>query len=429
MAVFVVGSVVVYSFFLPQTAPKQITLAVLPMTEEEMFTPNSVGFTAALRDSLALSRDVALIDNISTFSVAFDRERVNEISSILALTHFVDGKIGVNDSGQINLVDFRVVNVQHPNWKEVKSDRIDFSRLVDQSSPIQTGLLELTLEIRKALYDNSELRGESREFDDEEYAGWLESKGESIQAILKQGSLDEQLLSYEHLSRNLYQTTGIAGDIDRERWGIENEFMSGDSVLEYKEKMWNHVGEFPNSPAVDSLAQLFVDLGASQTAERLWIRQARINAQSPEVALKIANIRWQEGNLNGAEQAMRIASQRSEHSQYVRCYEDLLANQQERETDSALIQCSQSLLGMKLPSRTYRDLAFHTNQPSRTIDADSLIGNYIGARPKFTMTTDPDWVEIQADLVTKGYRSAAELNLALESPDDVDQLFAPRRPD
>ena len=433
MSVLVVGSVVVYSFFLPQTAPKQITLGVIPFTEAEEFTPTSVGFTAALRDSLALSRDIALVDNISTMTVAWDKERVNDLAGVLALTHFVDGNIQINSSSSLTTVEYRVVNVTHPNWQEVRRGKIEVDE--NEERPYQSARDQLTISIRESLYDNSEMRTESQVFAPDVYLSWLLGIGNSVlKTTANEVSYDEKITQYQLDIKDLYDETKVSPEMYRLFWEISDRFSEQGSIASFKQELWHQVGEYPNSPGLSQLAQLYMDLGATNTAEKLWLRAARIRSQSAEVAFRIADANWRQGQFDKAKLAIRIATQRSQSSSLVDCLQRQfsqvqLPNEEALVSDGEDATACTKLANSYLSDRTRRDVVFYVSEYASMPDSFSAVGNYIGAAPMFVADTDPKWLRWQEFLQQKGYRLTSELSLTLESSDDVDQLLAPRRPD
>lgn len=434
MAVLVVGSVVVYSFFLPQTAPKQITLAVVPFTESDEFTPLAVGFTAALRDSIAMSRDVAVVDNVSSMATAWNKDLVGELTGLLATTHLVDGSLTVGEDGQVTAVQYRVINVTHPNWKEVRNE--SYEVLQGATTPLQSARDHLTTRIRGSLYDNSHMRVESKQYSRDAFLTWLSVLGESLFRNSQSMSIDEQVYQHELEKRAQYDSTGLAGAMDRELFEILEDFESEQAVANLKHQLWLHLGKYPNSSSSDVLGQLFADFGNFEVAERLWLRLARIRAQSSEIAIRIADLRWRMGQTSESQQAMKIAQIRAQGSDYMRCYQGIFSNLEPVDsTQSGALgtsigeYCDFQLAELMIDPRSSRDLQMHLLGKINQTNSSSVLGSYIGLPPKFMPTQDPRWQILKANLLAEGYSEASAMEFTQNTTEDVEQLLAPQRPD
>ena len=433
MTTLVIGSVVIYSFYLPQTAPKQITLAVLPFTENEEFTPLSVGFSTVLRDSIALSRDVVVVDSVSTYAVMWDREKASEAANILAITHFVDGELH-RSGDELQRIDFRVINVSQPNWKEVHISHLALQN--EMSHPLQDARDELTRQVRTALYDNSFLRTESNSYEPLRYRAFCEELGDWFLEFKDDNRLSELHEQYRLKSRALYEKHAIASEPSQLVWDAIKKFQSDQNLPGYSETLWQVSGDFPNGPAVNALAYLAYDLGKFDLAEALWLRVARAQPQSSIAALNIANARKLLGDDEGVEQAIRIAKLRDDLG-LVGTYK--LDNDNPNELESSLTPDELRDLF------TFKPLAQHAQGGDLLIET-LIAQDALGAAsttidtarlwrepPMFIEKNDARWLHAK-EYLERFYPTAnvTDIDGVLSRADNelaIEQLFAPRRPD
>ena len=434
MTTLVIGSVLVYSFFLPQQAPKQITLAVLPFTENSQFTPRSIGFSMVLRDSIALSRDVAVIDSISTYAVMWNPEKASEMANILAITHFVDGELH-RSADTLSSVDFRVVNVSQPNWKEVHVSALENLSTLDL--PIQSARDDITQQVRTALYDNSFMRTESSNHSAETFGAFVLELGSWMLKYRDDESISELHERFRLKSHSLFTKIGIASDPSRFAWDSMAKFLSDHDLAAYADTLWHLAGEYPNGLAVDVLAQMAYDLGKFEVAEKLWLRVARVQPQSANVALNIANVRRVLGNQEGVDQALRIAMLRDELG-LVNAYE--ISELDSDDNDSSLSM------------NEWQDLFTLDEDGSAAVGGDMLMESLIRQDglethraatlqptrlwlkpPKFLANDDIRWRKAR-DYLKLNFDSAntvvpSGVLSQAQQASDVDQLMAPMRPD
>ena len=435
MASVVLGSVLIYSFFLPQTAPKQITLAVLPFPENGEFTPLSVGFTAALRDSIAMSRDVVVVDTVSTNSVMWNPDKSSGMSHILAITHFVDGELH-SDEGGLERANFRVVNVSHPNWKEVlKVDAVDF----EASATWQALRDSVTLQVRGALYDNSALRTDEFQYEPETYKEYLVSLGEWL-LLHKDSKLFSSLHeAYQAKNEDLFEATGIATQPSRELWEATELFKATQDTGVYSEAVWYLAGEYPNSLAVDVLGTLAHDLQKLSLAESAWLRVARLQPQSAFAALNIAHVRRLLGDTEGTEQAFRIATLRDDLG-IVEYFEMLDEQWHDPNRTSGTPRFDP--IGIEMLTQASGGLLRGDFLIAASIHAETLREHPASAirtaklwrsPPLWLRDDDPKWTTSRDFLANHFPTASAAISNQLlpnaESAEAVTQLFAPRRPD
>ena len=435
MAAVVLGSVLVYSLFLPQTAPKQITLAVLPFPENGDFTPLSVGFAAALRDSIALSRDVAVVDSVSTNVVMWDPDKSSGMSHILAITHFVDGELHTNE-GNLERADFRVVNVSHPNWKEVVNvNGVDLS----ESNTWQELRDIVTLQVRGALYDNSVLRTDEHRYPTDMYRSYLVTLGEWLLQHKDSDLFSSLHEAYQEKTKDLYKATGIATQPSRKLWEAVALFESTQDSGVYSESIWNLADEYPNSLAVDVLGALAHDLQKLSLAETAWLRVARLQPQSAMAALNIAYVRRLLGDAEGAEQAFRIATLRDDLGivDYFKTLDEQWQTPRPTSNplnlDSTVIESLVQASGGLLRGDFLIAASIHTEtileHSARTVQTTKLWRS----PPLWLREDDPRWSGSRDFLAHHFPTASAAITKQLlqnaESTEAVAQLFAPRRPD
>ena len=435
MAAVVLGSVLIYSLFLPQAAPKQITLAVLPFPEDGEFTPLSVGFSAALRDSIAMSRDVAVVDTVSTNSVMWNPDKASGASHILAITHFVDGELHSME-GVLERIDFRVVNVSHPNWKEVLNVQgLDF----DESEKLQSQRDHLTLQVRGALYDNSSLRTEPEQYESTAYREYLESLGEWLLLHKDSGLLSSLHEAYQAETKDLFEATGIASRPSQKLWQAVAAFEETQDTVEFTETVWQLAGEYPNSLAVNTLGSLAYDLQKLRLAEHVWLRVARLQPQSAFVALNIAHIRRLLGDTEGTVQAFRIATLRDDLNivDYFKKLDEYFVNENQNKViesfDSDVIQALRESSGGLLRGEFLIGASIHVGTLPFNLPNEIQTAKLWRSPPLWLRENDPRWVDSRDFLIQHFPTASAMASMTLlpdaDSKEVIARLFAPRRPE
>ena len=435
MAAVVLGSVLIYSLFLPQAAPKQITLAVLPFPENGEFTPLSVGFSAVFRDSIALSRDVAVVDTVSTNSVIWNPDRSSGMSHILAITHFVDGELH-SVEGELRRVDFRVVNVSQPNWKEVLNvEGVE----IDEFEKLQGQRDDMTLQVRSALYDNSSLRTESAQYPPSGYRDYVVSVGDWLLQHQDSKLLSSLHEAYQAMTKDLFEETGIASQPSRALWEAVADFEKSQNTMQFSETIWHLASEFPNSLAVNTLGSLAFDLRKYRLAEHVWLRVARLQPQSAFVALNVAHTRRLLGDSEGTIQAFRVAKLRDDLNivEYFRVIDEYLANDAQHNIvesfDQALIDELRASSGGFLRGEFLIGASIHLGSLSSNRPSEIQTEKLWRSPPLWLSENDPRWIESRNFLAEHTPTASAEVTTNLlsraESADAMAELFAPRRPD
>lgn len=433
MASLVLGSVLVYSVFLPQTAPKQITLAVMPFTEKDEFTPLSVGLTVAIRDSIALSRDIAVVDAISTNAVIWDDEKRGGMSHILALTHFVDGQLQRVDD-EVTSIDIRVINVTQPNWKEVVVTSISVA--TDSTTPLQDLRDEVTLKVRTSLYDNSLLRTEETTHTPDEYLAYMVQLGNWLLQFKETNALSNLHGAFHTKLREIFKRTGIATGPNQQLWTAIDEFKRSINLRQYVDRVWQLAGEYPNSLAVASLALMAYDLDELKLAEHAALRVARVQPQSAEIALYVGFFRHSLGDQEGVEKAFRIAELRDDRD-VVPYFAELAQNMDSSTYVSAEKHEGLQNLATHHLGRIVDDFILTTRihlGDLETIEPSDLSTDRFWTAPPIWMSqSDSRWQRARVylkrnfdfvlDEAPSGLLSEATTDEAMQA------LFAPRRPD
>ena len=435
MAALVLGSILIYSFYLPQAAPKQITLAVFPFPENGEFTPLSVGFSAVLRDSIALSRDVAVVDTVSTNAVMWDPDKSTGMSHVLAITHFVDGELH-SVEGELSRVDFRVINVSQPNWKEALNVK---NVELNDSDPLQALRDNLTLRVRGALYDNSVLRTETVRYAPKTYREYVVSIGSWLLRNKNSRLFSSLHEAYQSMTEDLYRSTGVATQPSRELWDAIALFEASQRALDFSETVWTLAGEYPNSVAVNALGSLAFDLGKLPLAESAWLRVARLQPQSGFVALDIAHVRRLLGDDEGTDQAFRIATLRDDLG-----IVDYFKMLDRRWRDSDQTSCLPSLEPTLIDSMTESSdgmlrgdfliaASIHAGKLRNYAASEIQTAKLWRTPPIWLRKDDPKWTASRDYLGQHFPTASATISTELlpnaDSKDAVTQLFAPRRPD
>ena len=339
MSALVVGTVVAYFVFLPSVAPKVIVLSVFPFTTNEGVPDYfSQGFPTDLRNGLALSRDVLVIDFQSSSQPTRIKDDLGIFLKEMDSTHFVDGHVQLNDRGEL-LVTPRLVNVSQPMWKGIWKQEY-----VTNLENLQLLRNELVQTIRSELYDYSSLRVPAVEGNSASYVAYLSAlqatlNGDQILALRELQSsisrhdnsasrvllskLDSTLRKGTHLIRGVE----LNGDNPDAR-ALDIRAQIGESGLrdeDLSELEWL-ANNFPNSVAVRLLADIYVSLGWFTEAELLLSRWARLHPKSVDPAIEIAVLRFRKGDVAGVEEALSISDARlpgNETTKYWRNFLDL----------------------------------------------------------------------------------------------------------
>ena len=460
MALVVVGTVVTYFVFLPKSAPKQITLAVLPFSGSAS-VPEwlKYGLAADIRNELALSRDVKVIDfqsSVDAFNEGYDFE---SITDELGASHFVDGNFTELKSDLSGTLSVRLVNATHAAWKEVWISAIS----------VKAGEWEQLREsvartVRDELYDLNTPRKLGLVNDANSYRTYLRAlhafhhrADERALAILNEipesGMAPYMELLKHHLSvhqdgyfyemREMFEATEAQYRLAE----LNATLRASQDLKEYKEQLEYLVAEYPNSTAVSTLADFYLYAGWLSQSKELLVRWAQLRPQSFNVGVRLAHIDFIRNYIPGAMQALEIAGERSNQTNRAGNWFRVLRASMPRKAE--LYHEDDFRESVNGDNPTVSPHLFRPRDASSELDCDTRMvlalsnGNVENALeelacaqrtwvtpPIFTRSTDSNWksftstFEYQEYLSREGY---ARPNLSGTGPANVDALFMPRR--
>ena len=461
MALVVVGTVVTYFVFLPKSAPKQITLAVLPFSGSAS-VPEwlKYGLAADIRNELALSRDVKVIDFQSSVDAFDEGYNFESITDELGASHFVDGNFDELNSDLSGTLSVRLVNATHAAWKEVWTSAISV-----KAGEWEQLRASVARTIRDELYDLNTPRELGLVNDANSYLTYLRAlhafhhrADKRALAILNEipesGIAPYMELLKRHLStrqdgifyfemREMFEATEAQYRLDE----LNTTLRASQDLREYKEQLENLVADYPNSTAVSILADLYLYAGWLRQSEQLLIRWAQLRPRSFNVGVRLAHIDYLRNDIPGAMRALEIAGERSKNIDGAEIMRSTLQKTIELERESPSIYELREVFiennpGVDLPKTPLPDiyeefdcdskiaLTIARERLQHTLEALHCAQHTWVTPPFFTRITDPRWEaltstdEYQAYLEREGY---ARPNLSDTGPTNVDALFVPRR--
>ena len=340
MTSIVILTIVGYFLFLPNTAPKLITVAVLPFDAPDEFPKHLTrAFPRHITELLAASREVFVVDYDAAEEVVALSNKSRGFRNELGTTHIVDGNFAVVDPQQEQWVlNMRLIDVSKDIWK-LKWD--------DQFAHPELSLLEIrnsiVTSVSEGLYDNSIPDPKSDQLDVDRLERYLRAdsqfrKSSSVDALL------DLMYGEEHFSpyvSGLYVKIFPDSSMSSRKYWVNQalahhsnyypakilqaqiSYESNKNLGTYLDEIVFLAGEYPNSDAVQELALLYSDFGWYKEAENVLLRWAQIRPRSVEPALAIAFNRFRKNDLKGAEEAMEIARLREPGNQLVERYRAL----------------------------------------------------------------------------------------------------------
>lgn len=460
MALVVVGTVVTYFVFLPKSAPKQITLAILPFSGSAS-VPEwlKYGLAADIRNEIALSRDVKVIDfqsSVDAFDEGYDFE---SITNELGASHFVDGNFDELKSDLSGTLSVRLVNATHAAWKEVWASaisvkageweqlrasvaRIVRDELYDLNTPREMGLVNDSISYHTylralhAFHQRADERALAilNEMPESDIAPYME--------LLKR-HLSVHQDGYFYEMREMFEATEAQYRLDE----LNASLRASNDLKEYKEQLENLVSEYPNSTAVSTLADFYLYAGWLSQSKELLVRWAQLRPQSFNVGVRLAHIDFMRNYIPGAMRALEIAGERSNQSDRTgNWFRVLRANMARKVELSHEDNLHESVNGgnpavglflflgqdssVELDCDTRLVLALSNGDVENALKELSCAHRTWVSPPIFTRSTDSNWQaftstdEYQAYLEREGY---ARPNLSETAPSNVDALFVPRR--
>lgn len=459
MALVVVGTVVAYFAFLPKSAPKQITLAVLPFGGSAT-VPDWLryGLPADIRNELSLSRDVKVIDfqaAVDSFDEGYDFE---SITYELGASHFVDGSFEDVQQDFSGTITVRLVNATQAAWKEVWT-----ATIAVESGEWEKFRQSVARTIREKLYDLSTPRELGLVNNANSYYTYLmalqafhERDDNRALTILNEISLADAAPYMRLLKRHLStRRDGYLYDVREMFEPTEAQFLldelharlraSGD-LQEYKLELENLVSEYPNSVAVSTLADLYLYAGWLRQSKQLLIRWAQLRPQSFNVGVRLAQVDFSRNDMPGVMRSIQIAGERSKRADLAGYWLLNMRAAMERMTrlryDEEPHQTN-SRVPRDLDIRRSRHpnvdpddcdtklpIALNKERLGEALDVLTCAQRLWVTPPIFWRTTDPNWVSFTS---TDGYRDYllregyASPNLEGLGPANVEDLFMPRR--
>ena len=460
MALVVVGTVVTYFVFLPKSAPKQITLAVLPFSGSES-VPEwlKYGLAADIRNELTLSRDVKVIDfqsSVDAFDEGYDFE---SITGELGASHFVDGNFDELNPDLSGILSVRLINATQAAWKEVWT-----SAIAVQAGEWEQLRASVARTVREELYDLNTPRELGMVNNANSYHKYLEAlhafhQRADVHALAILNEIPESgLVPYmgllkHHLSvhqdgyfyemREMFEATEAQYLLDE----LKANLRASNDLKEYKEQLENLVSEYPNSTAVSTLADLYLYAGWLRPSKELLVRWAQLRPQSFDVGVRLAHIDFLRNDIPGAMRSLEIAGERSKNLKEAEIMSSSLQIRSEKKRElpfmdelrEIVIKNNPSLDVRRIPLPDHYEefdcdskiaLTITMGRLQNTLDALPCAQRLWVSPPHFTRLTDPNWQaftstdEYQAYLEREGY---ARPNLSDTKPSNVDELFMPRR--
>ena len=466
MTSVVVLTIVGYFLFLPSTAPKLITVAVLPFDAPDEFPEHLTrAFPRHITELLAASRAVFVVDYDAAEEAVALSKKSRGFRNELGTTHIVDGNFDVLDPQHDQWVlNLRLIDVSKDVWK-LKWD--------DQFAHPELSLLEIRnsiiTSVSEGLYDNSIPDPETDELDADRLERYLRAdlefrKHSSVEALVKLLYRGDHVSPYGvglfvqifpdsdlNTRKNLVgqalslHSNYYPGKILQAQIRYEENKNLGD----YLDEMIFLAGEYPNSDAVSELALLYSDFGWFKEAENVLLRWAQIRPRSVEPALAIAFNRFRKNELKGTKEALEIARLRQPGNQLVERYRALYewkVNGKSLNTDSLeylkWIARSEngdfSLSNPELITYVYVLSCFDQVELSLYLniydyifeDIDCIDRRLWLQPPAWWPDDDPKWIAFREDprleswLESKGIRAEV---LETVEPVPARELFAPRR--
>ncbi len=337
MTSVVILTIVGYFLFLPKTAPKLITVAVLPFDAPEEFPEVLTrAFPRHLTEMLAESREVYVVDYDSAEEAVALQERSRGFRNELGTTHIVDGSFEVSEASPESWVlKMRLIDVGKDVWKLKWSNEFSHPEL---------SLLEIrdaiATEVADGLYDNSIPKPDSstissKGFEQFLHASHLFHSGnrESALALIEDLPAEHQtaygmflLSELVPWSREFYveQTLSLMSSYYPAKvMQSKSNYKETKNLVNFLSQMTELAGQYPNSDAVPTLALLYSDMGWFNEAEHVLLRWSQIRPRSSEPALAIAFNRFRKNDLNGVEHALEIARLRESNNERVDRYRAL----------------------------------------------------------------------------------------------------------
>ena len=459
MVLVVLGTIVTYFVFLPTSAPKQLLLAVLPFGGEQAPSFLTRGFPSDLRNNLALSRDIKVIDFQAAVDV-FQTDDFRGIMEELGVTHFVDGTIESFDGDFTATIHVRLVNATHAVWKEVWQ-----VRLAVQPGDWVATRNSLANSVRDELYDQVDsIEVETRE-STAAYFTYLQAL-DAFHArhdpfaieLLSKVAVEERSTRMDFLQLHLrYASDGYLFD-SREMFDplesrmtledLKEQLQASQDLGEFKLELEKLVSDYPNGYPASALADFYIYAGWYEEARSLLYHWAQLRPKSFNVGVRLAHVDFLEDDLAAAERSLQIAEARSQDTQGAAHWHNVLNYNTGKpvSTDQSKSSLGKVMTSFQIADLEH-DLEFQRLYEASDCDAKLETSLYLNdlyaagqqldcARrlwvtpPIFWKPEDPRWVQSMATQAYLTYLRKvgySEPNLAGLSPLSNTELFMPRR--
>lgn len=330
-------TVVGYFLFLPKTAPKLITVAILPLDAPDDFPEHlSRALPRHITEILAESRDMFVVDYDAAEEAVALKSKSRGFRNELGTTHIVDGSFEVNDeSPNTWVLHMRLVDVAKDVWKLKWSDDFLYPELslLDIRNAIVTAVAE-------GLYDNSIPDRKSPALNSEGLAQYLQASAMvhagntdgAVGLLLNQPKELQSAYSMFLLaklfpsSRKMYVENALAFQSSYYPALIlrsKSRYEESRNLISYLRETIVFAGQYPNSDAVQELASLYTDFGWFEEAKDVLLRWAQIRPRSSAPALAIAFNRFRMNDSQGVADALEIARLRDPSNELVDRYRAL----------------------------------------------------------------------------------------------------------
>ena len=337
MGALVLVTVVGYFLWLPNFAPKLITLAVLPFDGNEDAPEYLLHeFPRFVSVRLAESRDLNVIDfQTSIKSFEDTGGNVQNAAIEVGATHILDGDFSSAVGSSDLTLDIRLIDVSKvtPKMKWESSFSTTESTILEMQE-------QTVASVREKLYDNSPLAALEADFDNDKFEQLLRAHSlvtdgqinDAMYLLLGDGSKWESAPSSYLLaqilpnSRVQYINRAIKLNPNHYLSLIEvNEvqYEQNRDFVQYLTNLTELASKYPNTQAVARLAQVYHDLGWFKEEQELLYRMDRIHPLSSEVALRFAFSRFRTDDPDSVLDALQIAERRKRSNARVSRYRDL----------------------------------------------------------------------------------------------------------
>lgn len=334
MTSVVILTIIGYFLFLPGTAPKLITVAVLPFDAPDEFSEHLTrALPRHITEVLAESREIFVVDYDAAEEAVALKNQSRGFRNELGTTHIVTGAYTVSDtSPDAWTVTVRLLDVGRDLWKLKWSDEFSHPErsLLEICDAITTGVAD-------GLYDNSIPVPDSSTitatgFEQFLRASQLFQNGDThgaLSLVQNQPREQETVFGMFLLSKLLPESEEqfVARSLSLKKsyypalvLSSKLRFETSKNLVTFLQEMISLTGQYPNSEAVSELALLYSDLGWFKEAEEVLIRWAKIRPRSSEPALAIAFNRFRNNDMKGVEHALEIATLRETNNATVDRY-------------------------------------------------------------------------------------------------------------